>query len=199
MKRIHKYILLIFLLILTKLVAGQQGQINISRIESMPEQPTPYLMRDWKSVAIKFDSFIYDNNRSGQFLPLVSYSANGINYPSQKQIKLHTYVGTFSQQNSEGINVLPSLVGAALVGQNIRNVYGKDRLIMMQDFFNKANGENIYLNNASAGSGGDWWYDVMPNVYFYQLYDKFPDFNAEATFQFTSVAEKFMEATRKMG
>jgi hypothetical protein len=108
-------------------------------------------------------------------------------------------VGTYSQQNSEGINVLPSLVGATLVGQNIRSMYGKDRLTMVQDFFNKANGENIYLNNASAGSGGDWWYDVMPNVYFYQLYDKFPDFNAEATFQFKSVADKFLEATRKMG
>jgi len=199
MKKFLEYKLLFLLLIITTFLAGQQGQISISRIESMPHQPEPYLMRDWKQVAIKYDSFIYDSNKSGTFLPLVSYTANGINYPSQKQIKLHTYVGTFSKQNAEGINILPSLVGAALVGQNIRNIYGLDRLLMSQDFFNKANGENIYLNNASAGSGGDWWYDVMPNVYFYQLYDKFPDFNSEATFQFQSVADKFLEATRKMG
>ncbi|MBK9736633.1 MAG: T9SS type A sorting domain-containing protein [Saprospiraceae bacterium] len=180
-------------------MAAQAGQISIPRIDAMPDLPTPYLMRDWKNVAIKYDSFIYDKNKTGQYLPLVSYTTNGINYPGQKQIKLHTYVGTNSTQNSEGINVLPSLVGAALVGQNIRSVYGLDRLLMAQDFYNKANGENIYLNNSSAGSGGDWWYDVMPNVYFYQLYDKFPDFNPEANFQFRSIADKFLEATQKMG
>ncbi|MFZ1523597.1 MAG: LamG-like jellyroll fold domain-containing protein [Saprospiraceae bacterium] len=199
MKKEYKYLLLIVFLLLAKFLAAQQGQISVPRIEAMPDQPSPYMMRDWKTVAIRFDSFVYDKTKNGQFLPLVSYTANGVNYPSQKQIRLHTYVGTNSTQNSEGINVLPSLVGASLVGQNIRSIYGIDRLAMVQDFFNKANGENIYLNNASAGSGGDWWYDVMPNIYFYQLYDKFPDFNAEATFQFKSVADKFMEATRKMG
>lgn len=110
----------------------------------MPHQPEPYLMRDWKQVAIKYDSFIYDSNKSGTFLPLVSYTANGINYPSQKQIKLHTYVGTFSKQNAEGINILPSLVGAALVGQNIRNMYGLDRLLMSQDFSIKPT-EKIFI------------------------------------------------------
>lgn len=165
----------------------------------MPDQPAPYNMRDWKTVAIRYDSFIYDKNKTGQYLPLVSFNANAVNYPSQKQIRLHTYVGTNSPQNSEGINVLPSLVGAALVGQDIRYVYGQDRLVMAQDFFNKLNGENIYLNNASSGSGGDWWYDVMPNVYYYQLYDLFPDFNPEATKQFLSIANIFLEATKKMG
>ena len=123
MKKFLKYKLLFLLLMFTTFLVGQQGQINISRIESMPQQPEPYLMRDWKQVAIKYDSFIYDSNKSGTFLPLVSYTSNGINYPLQKQIKLHTYVGTFSKQNAEGINILPSLVGAALVGQNIRNIY----------------------------------------------------------------------------
>jgi hypothetical protein len=165
----------------------------------MPDQPSPYDVRDWKNVAIQYDSFIYNNTKTGQYLPLVSYTSNAINYPGQKQIKLHTYVGTNSTQNSEGINVLPSLVGAALVGRDIRNIFGIDRLTMAQDFFNKANGENIYLNNASAGSGRDWWYDVMPNVYFYQLYDLFPDFNTEASLQFISVANTFLKAAKTMG
>ncbi len=199
MGKSFKLILLLLCLILAKWIAAQQSQINIPRIASMPDQPAPYNMRDWKSVAMKYDSFIYDKDKSGQYLPLVTYTANGINYPNQKQIRLHTYVGTKSTQNSEGINVLPSLVGAALSGQDIRNMYGLDRLVMAQDFFNKANGENLYLNNSSAGSGGDWWYDVMPNVYFYQLYDLFPEFNSEATYQFTTVADKFLTATQKMG
>jgi len=192
-----KFIIL-FLFCFSESIA-QQGQIAISRIDLMPDQPTPYNIRDWKKVALQYDSFIYNKDLTGQYLPIVSYTSNGINYPSQKQIRLHTYIGTNSPQNSEAINVMPSLVGAALIGQDIRNLYGVDRLVMSQDFYNKANGENIYLNNASAGSGGDWWYDVMPNVYFYQLYDLFPSYNQESDIQFESVAEKFLEATRKMG
>lgn len=199
MNRYHRYILLLVCLLLAKFIDAQQGQISIPRIDLMPDQPSPFSMRDWKNVAIQYDSFIYDKDKTGQYLPLVNYTNNGVNYPSQKQIRLHTYIGTNSPQNSEGINVLQSLVGAALVGQDIRNMYGLDRLVMSQDFFNKKNGENIYLNNASANSGGDWWYDVMPNMYFYQLYDLYPGFNAEADFQFNAVSEKFLEATRKMG
>ena len=199
MHRIHRYILLLVCLLLARFLGAQSGQIAVPRVDLMPDQPSPFSMRDWKNVAIQYDSFIYDKNKTGQYLPLVNYNNNGINYPTQKQIRLHTYVGTNSPNNSEGINVLQSLVGAALVGQDIRTVYGQDRLVMAQDFFNKKNGENIYLNNASAGSGGDWWYDVMPNVYFYQLYDLYPEFNAEADFQFNTIAEKFLTATQKMG
>jgi hypothetical protein len=72
MKKFLEYKLLFLLLIFTTFLAGQQGQINIYRIESMPHQPEPYLMRDWKQVAIKYDSFIYDSNKSGTFLPLIS-------------------------------------------------------------------------------------------------------------------------------
>jgi hypothetical protein len=42
------------------------------------------------------------------------------------------------------------------------------------------NGQLVYLNNYSSHSGGDWWYDLMPNVYFHQLRwlftDAAPDF-----------------------
>jgi hypothetical protein len=67
MKKAYKYIILIFLLILAKLISAQQGQISVSRIEAMPDQPSPYLMRDWKNVAIKYDSFIYDKIEADNF------------------------------------------------------------------------------------------------------------------------------------
>ena len=62
MNKFLEYKLLFLLLIFTTFLAGQQGQINISRIESMPQQPEPYLMRDWKMVAIKYDSFIFETS-----------------------------------------------------------------------------------------------------------------------------------------
>jgi Concanavalin A-like lectin/glucanases superfamily/Secretion system C-terminal sorting domain/PKD domain len=181
----------------TNSLHGQLGQVTIPRIEKMPNQPAPYNLRNWKQVARQYDSFVYDVTKTGQYLPLISIGASGVNYPQNKTIKLFSYVG--SPSGSEAINVLPSLVGATLVGNDKSNQYGQNWLLMSQDFFNKANGENIYLNNAGAGSGGDWWYDMMPNVFFYQLYDLYPNIGGEANTQFTTIADRFLEAVRAMG
>ena len=180
-------------------VQGQSGQIAIPRIEKMPNVPSPYNLRNWKQVARLYDSFVYDVTKTGQYLPLVSIGASGVNYPQNKTIKMHTYVGTNSPNGSEAINVLPSLVGASLVGIDKSNQFGQNWLLMSQDFFNKANGENLYLNNAGSSSGGDWWYDVMPNVFFYQLYDLYPNIGSEANMQFTTIASRFLESVRVMG
>ncbi len=178
---------------------GQSGQVAVPRIERMPNLPAPYNLRNWKQVARQYDSFVYDVTKTGQYLPTISIGAAGVNYPQSKTIKLHTYVGTNSPSGSEAINVLPSLVGATLVGNDKSNQYGQNWLLLSQDFFNKANGENLYLNNAGASSGGDWWYDLMPNVFFYQLYDLYPNMGTEANNQFTTIANRFLESVRAMG
>lgn len=181
------------------LLSAQTGQVNVPRVDLMPNQPAPYNVRDWKQVALRYDSFVYDLNKTGQYLPLVSLIPAGINYPQNPSYRLHTYVGTNSPNNNESINVLPSLVGATLAGVDKTNQFGRNWLLMSQDFFNKANGENLYLNNASTSSGNDWWYDMMPNIYFYQLYDLYPDMGGDAEFQFTAIADQFLGAVRAMG
>jgi len=173
------------------------SQIAIPRIEKMPNLPSPYNLRNWKQVARQYDSFVYDVTKTGQYLPLVSIGGAGLDYPQNKTIKLASYVG--SSSGSEAINIMPSLVGAGLVGIDKSNQFGQNWLLMSQDFFNKANGENIYLNNAGASSGSDGWYDVMPNVFFYQLLDLNPNVGGDVTFQFTAIADKFLEAVRAMG
>ncbi len=182
-----------------RILIGQSGQTDIPRISLMPNQPAPYNVRDWREVALQYDSFVYNLNKTGQYLPLVYLNPAGINYPQYPSFRQHTYVGTNSPFGNEAINVLPSLVGASLVGVDKSNQFGYNWLQMSQDFFNKANGENIYLNNAGASSGGDWWYDLMPNVYFYQLYDLYPNRSAEVNFQFISIADRFLESVRLMG
>ena len=181
----------------------QTGQVAVSRIETMPNLPSPYNLRNWKKVARQYDSFVYDVNKTGQYLPLVNTGAVGLNYPQNKTIIMRTYVGTNSPNGSEAINVLPSLVGATLSGIDKSNEFGQNWLVMSQDFFNKANGENIYLNNAGSNSGGDWWYDVMPNIFFYQLYHLYPNLNSQsgsdADNQFTSIANRFSDAIKAMG
>jgi hypothetical protein len=193
--------LIVFLLNCLQLnnLHGQLPQIAVPRIERMSNMPAPYNLRNWQQVARQYDSFVYNVNKSGQYLPLISIGASGVNYPQNKTIKLHTYVGTNSPSGSEAINVLPSLVGASLVGIDKSNQFGQNWLSLSQDFFNKGNGENIYLNNAGSSSGSDAWYDVMPNVFFYQLYDLYPTINSEANYQFTTIADRFLEAVRAMG
>lgn len=195
---LSKYILG-FVFLITGFLKAQVTEIVIPRIEQMPKVPVPFSIRDWKVVAGKYDSFIYNENKSGLYLPLIHVEPNGINYPQNKGFGLHTYVGTNSPNGYESINVLPSLVGASLVGIDKSNQFGRNWVLMSQDFFNKNNGELIYLNNKSGISGDDWWYDVMPNVYFYQLYDLYPGIGGDAEFQFKSVADRFLGSVRNLG
>lgn len=178
---------------------SQSGQVSLPRVEQMPNQPAPYNVRNWKQVALQYDSFVYDLQKTGQYLPLSTLGPGGLNYPQNPTFRLHTYIGTNSPLGNEAINVLPSLVAASLVGADKSDQFGINWLLMSQDFFNKANGENIYLNNAGASSGGDWWYDLMPNVFFYQLYDLYPNLGGEADLQFSTIADRFLEAVRAMG
>ena len=70
-------------------------QIVINRIEQMPNLPSPYEMRDWENVTIGYDSFVFDFNLTGQYLPLIWWRTNTINYP-HISFGLHTVVGTLS-------------------------------------------------------------------------------------------------------
>jgi hypothetical protein len=191
--------ILFFLTAFCLCAEAQVTQIVIPRVEQMPDEPAPYNMRDWGAVAMKYDSFVYDITKTGQYLPLVNLQNNGLNYPQNPAFGLHTYVGTNSPNGKEAINILPSLVGATLNGADKTNQYGQNWVLMSQDFFNKNNGELIYLNNPGASSGNDWWYDLMPNIYFYQLYELYPDVGGDEAYQFTSIADRFLEAVQAMG
>ena len=192
-----KYTLYIILL-LSNFLYSQTSQITIPRIEQMPNEPASYNVRDWKDVAEKYDSFVYDLQKTGQYLPLIYINNSGVNYPDRKSFGLVTYVGTSSPRGNEAINVLPSLVGASLVGIDKTDQFGLNWVLMSQDFFNYKNGELLYLNNPNTSSGNDWWYDLMPNIYFYQLHDLYYNVG-DADFQFVTIANRFREAVQKMG
>lgn len=180
-------------------IQAQEGQIAISRISLMPNQPSPYNMRDWGQVATNYDRFTYDLNKTGTYLPLIHILPNGVNYPERTFFSQVTYVGSPNIQSGEAINILPGLVGASLMGIDKSSQDGYNYLLMAQDYFNKKNGEMLYLNSNSTESGNDWWYDMMPNIFFYQLYNLYPNWGGEASSQFESVAELMHEAVDSMG
>jgi hypothetical protein len=193
-----RYILLILLISCSLVTEAQVSQLDINRIEMMPNEPAPYNVRDWARVAMQYDSFVYDLLKTGEHLPLVSIQSSGVNYPQNPAFGLKTYVG-HSSVGKEAINILPSLVGATLVGIDKSNQFDKNWVLMSQDFFNIDSDESIYLNNPGASSGNDWWYDMMPNIYFYQLNELYPDLGGDEANQFISIANRFVEAVRAMG
>ena len=189
----------VLLLVIVAQLNAQTNQISISRVSQMPNLPSPYVMRDWKTVAIKYDEFIFSMNSVGTYLPVMHLKSNGINYPSIQPILLDTYVGSVSTGNqAEAINIIPSMIGATLVGVDKSNQNGINWVEKAKDFFNKTNGQNVYLNGYSTTSGNDWWYDLMPNVFFYQLYSHYPDV-PDFKVQFTTVADRWLAAVNVMG
>lgn len=191
-----RYFTCLALFLITWNASAQSSQITINRINQMPDLPQPYVMRNWKDVAVKYDQLVYFGE-TGTYFPLTGIRPTGINYPSVSPILMKTFVGTATNQ-AEGINIIPSIVGASLMNINKSNQSGINWVEKTKDFFNRANGQNVYLNNYSATSGGDWWYDVMPNVFFYQLYSQYPttpDFQS----QFVTVADRWLQAVQAMG
>ncbi|RQV98913.1 laminin G, partial [bacterium] len=122
-------------------------QISINRIDLMPNTPTPYEMRDWKKVAMGYDSLVFDLSRTGLHLPLIHLNYNTVNYPEHNSFVLHTVVGTPDKDAAEAINMIPAVVGASLVGIDKRVQNGNNWVLMCEEFFNKRPGENVYLNN----------------------------------------------------
>ncbi len=113
---------------------------------------------------------------------------------------LDSYVGTGNHLNqAEAINIIPAIVGASLAGIDKSNQNGMNWVAMTKDFFNLKNGQNVYLNSYSTTSGNDWWYDVMPNVYFYQLRSLYPDAAPEFSTQFTTVADRWLYCVKQLG
>jgi hypothetical protein len=176
----------------------QAQQIAVPRIDLMPDLPQPYHMRDWKQVARGYDSLVFDKYLTGPYLPLVFFRETNVNYPDHLSFGLHTAVGTSDPKSGEGINVIPAVVGASLVGINKSDQFGQNWALMCEEYFNKRSEENIYLNHPVTSSGDDWWYETMPNLFFLQLNDLYPHLG-EFDYQIETLANQWLAATEYMG
>lgn len=197
MKKILMFALIIILN--QEIVCSQQ--ITIPRIEKMSNMPSSYAMRDWKQVTVDYDNFVFDVSKSGTYLPLTSISnASGVNYPNINHIMMDTYVGQNNHGNvAEAINIIPAVVGASLVGIDKTNDLNTNWVEKIKDFYNLTNGQKVYLNDYSAKTGNDWWYEVMPNVFFYQLLSLYPNLDNDFKNQFTTVADVELSVLKKLG
>ncbi len=181
-------------------------QVPIDRVEQMPNLPQPLKIIDWKKKALQFDSLVFNFTNTTSFGPLIWLDSSRRNF-DQVTFGLYTVIGDVRQgpqknngEFHEALTSFQSLISAGLLGINKSNQGGFNYVKMSQNYFNRATGWNIMMNNTNpevamlgGGYGRDWWYDVYPNVLYYGVADIFPDVENTEMIQ-RSVAEKFFKA-----
>ncbi|WEK35925.1 MAG: hypothetical protein P0Y53_00305 [Candidatus Pseudobacter hemicellulosilyticus] len=181
-------------------------QENLSRVDSMPSLPQPLEIIDYRQLALRFDSTVYDIHATGDYWPLIWFDSTNKNF-SQPIAAIYTAMGDVRQGPKvnkgmfhEALANMGAVLGATLVGVNKANQHELDYVSMLKNYFNKDVGWDIMMNNTApevallgGGYGRDWWYDVFPNVLFYAIYDKYPHAPGFDTLART-IAEKFYAA-----
>jgi len=191
-----KYLTIILLSFFFEITIAQQ--LSIPRVDMMPDMPQPYEMRDWKTVAKNYDSLVFKLDASGLYMPLASVFTNTDNYPNHGALAIQSYVGTDSPPGKEAINVLPAVIGATLSGIDKSNQDGINWPLYCEEYFNRRPQENVYLNGPITSSGNDWWYETMPNVFFYQLNYLYPN-TGDFNYQLSTLADQWLDAVDTMG
>lgn len=185
-------------------------QVQLSRIDSMPNLPNPFKIMDFKNLAKGFDSLVFDDTQTGEYWPLIWKDDSRKNF-NQETFGIYTAMGDLRQgpdHNNgifhESLATIGSVFGATLVGIDKSNQNGKNYVFMLKNYFNSDTNWNIVMNNTcpevallGGGYARDWWYDVYPNVLFYGLANFYPE---EKDFSkiMRSVADKFYEADSVM-
>ena len=127
------------LLLLISLFFGCLGEAqNLPSITKFPDFPPDYSLRDWKKTALDYDALVFDQNRTGKFLPLIWMDdARKVN--STDGFALPTYVGD-SRQNPEtglheAITGMASVLNGTLLEED-KSTY----LPMLSTHFHQKNG-----------------------------------------------------------
>lgn len=181
-------------------------QIDVNRIEMMPNLPNTYKIINWKEQAINYDSYVFDFNSRMPAGSMIWIDNNMRNIP-QQTFGLYTAVNDCrqGQKNNNGefhesLNTIVAVLGSGLVGIDKTNQHGFNFVKMLQNYFNSDNGWNIIMNNTTSsvgllggGYGRDWWYDVLPNLLYYAVCDIFPNVENADNIQL-KIAEQFCKS-----
>ena len=171
--------LLIFILLSIFSIAAQ---INIPKVELMPNSPSPYVMRNWKQVAKDYDTLTFNAATTGDYLPLFWWDRTSTNY-NRLAFGQPSYVGwpgSFTTgSNHESINCIGAVLGAGLTGIDKSNQNGYNFALMEQNYYNKSNGVNLVLNRSNTGTGGTFWYELFPSVLYLQLAYLYPEIDLD--------------------
>jgi len=153
-------------LLIAGLLSGPQATM-IDRVRFLPNQPKPYLLRDWEATAKAANSIFFDLHRKGPYQPLV-WLVKAKKPGDKTTFGMPSYVGNESArgQTGEGICQLGALLGSSAA--HLDGARGStDWLGMSSQFFNPK--EGLVLNNVGAGTDTSFWYVLLPSLDYVQL------------------------------
>ena len=169
--------------------ADVASQSTIPRVAGMPNLPEPFAMRDWSQVTRDYVDFVFDFERQGDHLPLVRWMNK-----DHTMVSIPSYVG--GPRVPEAINYLAAVVSGSLVGLDMRNHRGRDWVALGTSFYSEK--EGVYVNRLGASTGKSFWYDLFPNVVFYQINALYPH-DAARDQQALTVALRWHQACVALG
>jgi hypothetical protein len=168
---------------------AREAAPTIAVVAEMPNLPQPLEIRDWSQVTRDYIDLVFDFERQGDHLPLVRW----LN-ADRKMVAVPSYVG--GPRESEAINYLAAVISGTLVGIDMQTYHGQNWVALGSNFFNSD--EGICVNRLESESGVSFWYDILPNVLFYQVDALYPN-DAVRNKQARSVAEKWYAACIALG
>ncbi len=169
--------------------AAENPPAEIICVAEMPNLPQPLIIRDWAQVTRDYLDLALDFERSGDHLPLVGWLDD-----TQNMVSLPSYIG--GPRDPEAINYLAAVISGTLVGVDMQQYRGQDWVAMGANFFNEA--EGVCVNRMGSETGNSFWYDLLPNVLFYQLNALYPD-SASRSDQARRIAHKWQAACVALG
>jgi len=174
-------------LLLGKGDAGPQGQsagvgpqIAIPYLETMPNIPSPFRIRDWTRVATELDGYLFDLNAKGPYLPLIWMDKSHVNFDADTfglDIAVgHPLCGPRSHHGETHMAIcdMPAVIGASLVGIDKSSQGGRDWVSMEKAFFNRRNGNDVFMGDTHSDKAHDFWMDTLPSMFCAQLVSLYP-------------------------
>lgn len=152
-------------------------QVVIPVLEAIPSLPPIFDLRNWSEVTRAYTSLLFDISLQGDFLPLAWWDRRGLNF-GLEHLALPAYVGDYRYGRDgaqEAINVIAAVRSATLVGLDMSHWQGLDLVTMQKEFFNRANGQNLVLNNPFSVTGNSFWYEIYPSILFFILCYQYPE------------------------
>jgi len=179
---------------------GGAASLSVPAIDAMPDLPESLVLRDWRKVARGFDALAFDFDAQGEHLPLIWWW-DGRGKPPRRVFAFPSYVGDTRQlrgsDHFESIPALGAVLGATWAGIDKSDQGGRNWVEMLKGHFHRTGEVGLYTNNPD-GFGGSFWYQLLPNLLFFQIYDRYRD-DPEMREQLVEVARHWRNAVIALG
>lgn len=150
---------------------GEAGTGTINRVTLMPNSPAVFSLRNWKQVAIDFNSLMTDFGRTGDYLPVPIVHGGSHNFTAP-----FVFLPSFIGHGSDGgaLGTMSNVVGASLCGINKTNDGGYNYVTMQSSYYSIDKSYGVVFHSVNGGPLQSFWYQLIANILFWQLTDLYP-------------------------